>query len=81
MSDEKRRWSDWSEIQRWRQQGKGRYHAAYQRRMKVNRLRAKEGISKHEAQRRLENDDNTDVPDWLVDGRPTALQPEVAAGD
>ena len=79
--DDHVRWSDWSQIQQWRKEGKGKYHSAYQRRLKINRLRATEGISKSEAQRRLHNDSNTDIPDWQVDGRPAALEPEVSASD
>jgi len=74
-----RRWSDWSRIQRWRRLGKE--HDGILRERKINRLRAEKGISRSEACRQLEHNDDVEVPDHLVDGRPTALQPEVSAGD
>jgi len=72
--DDHVRWSDWSEIQRFREQGIGELSDLVKRRLKVNRLRAEMGISKHEAQQRLRHDD-VEIADAEVDGRPEALVP------
>jgi len=72
--DEQPRWSDWSEIQRFREEGIGKLPDLVIRRLKVNRLRAEMGLSKHEAQQRLRYDD-VEIDDAEVDGRPEALVP------
>jgi len=72
--DDHTRWSDWSEIQRFRREGIGELPDRVKRRLKVNRLRAEMGISKHEAQQRMRHDD-VEIADAEVDGRPEALMP------
>lgn len=73
--DEYVRWSDWSEIKKYREQGKGKVPGLLARRLKVNRIRSELGISKHQAQQRLEHDDDIDIDDQDVDGCPEALAP------
>jgi hypothetical protein len=75
------RWSDWSQIKQWRDEGKGRVPDLVKRRRKVNRIRAELGLTKYQAQQRLRFDDSIEVADHEVDNRPAALRPEVTAGD